>query len=339
MQILSGIRLSIAVFVVLVATAASAVTLDVVKQRDELYCGVTAGLPGFSSPDETGRWHGLNVDICRAIAAAVLGDNRKVKYVPLTETTRLAALMSGKVDLLSMNIPWTMTIDTALGLHVTGVSFYDGQSFLVGKRLGVKSALELEGATICLQKETGAENTLADYFEEHNIRYTTVGFASLQLAAKNFFDGGCQVLSADRSRLFALFRSFEGAAEYAVLPEVISREPLGPIVRQGDDGWSNVVRWVFFALLTAEEYGVTSDNIDSLVAGNGSRIPVLLGLVGNTGRGLGLTERWGYQVIKQVGNYGEIFERSVGQQSDLKMDRGLNALWNRGGLHYAPPLR
>lgn len=330
--------LAVPVFLVGFVISASAFTLDMVKQRDELNCGVVSGVPGFSTTDEMGRWQGINVDICRAIAAVTLGDRDKVKYVALTEKTQLTALLSGRVDVLSMNIPWTLTLDTSLGLHVVGVTYYGGQSFMVRKRLGIKSALQLEGATVCLQKGTEEETQLADYFREHDIRYKSIGLDNLQQAAREFVNGSCEVITGDRSRLHSLRLSFDRADDFLVLPEVISREPLGPIVRQGDDGWFTIVRWTLFAMLVAEEYGLAADNVDAALNSTDPRIRTFLGLQGTTGKGLGLDDRWAYRIIKQVGNYAEVFEGNIGQHSALKMDRGLNALWNRGGLHYAPAL-
>jgi general L-amino acid transport system substrate-binding protein len=321
------------------AFGGQAFTLEMVKQRDVLNCGVRAGIRGFANPDETGRWQGLDVDICRAVAAAVLGDADKVKFVVLPEQAQLTALLSGSVDLLSAMIPWTLTLDTSMGLLVAGASFYDGQSFLVKRRLGVKSALELDGATICLHDGQQKQDHLSDFFQEHEIRFSSTNFDSLERAARELVNGRCEVVTDNRSRLYGLRLSLERADDYVILPEVISREPHGPIVRQGDDGWFAIVRWVLFALLTAEEYGLTSDTVDAAMADPDVRVQTFLGQTGNFHKGLGLDARWAYQVIKQVGNYAEVFERNIGHQSTIKMDRGLNALWNRGGLHYAPPMR
>jgi len=329
------------VLIVLVvgASGTQAYTLDVVRQRDLLNCGVTAGVRGFSTADETGRWQGLDVEVCRAVAAAVLGDAEKVKFVALPQQAQLTALLSGTVDVLSAMIPWTLTVDSSMGLLVTGVSFYDGQSFLVKKRLGVKSALELDGATICLHNGQRTQNHLSDFFREHEIRFTSVEFDTLELATRELVGDRCEVITDHRSRLYSLRLLLEHGDEYLVLPEVISREPHGPVVRQGDDGWFAIVRWVLFALLTAEEYGLRSDTIDAAEADADSRVQDFIGQTGAFHKGLGLDARWAYRIVKQVGNYAEIFERSVGHQSTIGMDRGLNALWNRGGLHYAPPMR
>ncbi|MBE0582889.1 MAG: transporter substrate-binding domain-containing protein, partial [Desulfofustis sp.] len=253
--------------------------------------------------------------------------------------TQLTALLSGSVDLLSAMIPWTLTLDTSMGLLVAGVSFYDGQSFMVKRRLGVKSALELEGATICLHNGQQKQDHLSDFFREHEIRFSSTDFDSLEGAARELVNGRCEVITGNRSRLYGLRLSLDRADDYIILPEVISREPHGPIVRQGDDGWFVIVRWVLFALLTAEEYGLTSETIDAALADPDVRVQNFLGQTGNFHKGLGLEARWAYQAIKQVGNYAEIFERTIGHQSTIKMERGLNALWNRGGLHYAPPMR
>ncbi|MEE4312905.1 MAG: transporter substrate-binding domain-containing protein [Desulfofustis sp.] len=321
------------------ASGAQAFTLETVKQRDLLNCGVTAGVRGFATADETGRWQGLDVDICRAVAAAVLGDAEKVKFVALPQQAQLTALLSGTVDMLSAMIPWTLTIDSSMGLLVTGISFYDGQSFLVKKRLGVKSALELDGATICLPEGRRRQDHLNDFFREHELRFTSTGHDTLELATRELVNGRCEVITDSRSRLYSLRLLLEHGDEYLVLPEVISREPHGPIVRQGDDGWFAIVRWVLFTLLTAEEYGLRSDTIDTVTADTDPRVQDFIGQTGNFHKGLGLDARWAYRIIKQVGNYAEIFERTVGHQSTMGMDRGLNALWNRGGLHYAPPMR
>lgn len=317
----------------------AAVTLDLVKQRGELNCGVAGGVRGFSDADETGRWQGLNVDICRALAAAVIGSSEKVAYVPLTEKAPLTALMSGRVDLIVMDTPWTLTLDSSLGIRVVGTSYYDGQSFMVQTRLGRKSALELEGASVCVPGGEGLEDHFNEYVKEHDIRVKSIRHETFSQAARVFANGGCDVLTGNRTRLYGFRQSLERPGAYLVLPEVISREPLGPIVRRGDDGWFAIVRWVLHALIIAEEYGITSASVDEALKKNDDpRISALLGQTAPIGRGFGLDDRWAYRIIKQVGNYGEVFERNVGHLSSLKMDRGLNALWNRGGLHYAPPI-
>ncbi len=330
--------LAVPLMMFLISGFAEAFTLDAIKQRGQLHCGVVAGVPGFSNPDEMGRWHGFNVEICRALAAATLGNADQVKYLSVNETTYATALLSGRVDVLSMPIPWSLTLDTAMGAHIATAAFYDGQSFLVRKRLGIKSALELEGATVCVQKQATDRIHLDDYFREHDIRIRVVESEELQKSAREFVGGRCDVLTGNRSRLHRLRVSFDRADDFMVLPEVISREPFGPIVRQGDDGWFNIVRWTVFALLTAEEYGLSSTTVSAAVDSDDPRIRSFLGSTGAIGRGLGLQDRWAYQIIEQVGNYAEIYERTVGQQSPLRMDRGLNALWHRGGLHYPPAI-
>jgi general L-amino acid transport system substrate-binding protein len=315
-----------------------AITLEEVKERGELNCGVSAGLPGFSYPDAEGKWSGLDVDICRAVAAAALGDAGKVKFLPLTEKTQMTALQSGEVDLLSKSAAWTMTGDTALGLHFTGVSLYDGQSFLVRRKLNVTSALELSGVELCLQEGSAYGARLQDYFKEHNILYKVLATADTAQDLKEISAGRCDVMTGRRSRLYGLLRKNEKPEEFMILPEVISREPVGPVVRQGDDGWFNLVRWTHFAMINAEAYGVSSVTVEAAKLSSDPNVRRLLGLEGIKGKGLGVADDWVYQVIRQVGNYGEIFERNIGIGSPLKMDRGLNELWNKGGILYAPPM-
>lgn len=316
-----------------------AFTLETVKERGELNCGISIGSSGFSNPDENGKWRGLNVDICRAVAAASIGDAAKVNYVPLTARNRLTALQSGEVDLLSMNISWTMAIDTSLALHFAGVTFFDGQSFLASTKLNVGSALELKGATVCVQTGSDEERNLIDYFKEHTIEHKIVGSADVLEVLEGLESGRCNVITGSRSQLYAQVLNFKQPANYAVLPELILQEPMGPLVRQGDDNWFNIVRWTLFTLINAEVHGVTSYNVDEMLNNSNPEIRRMLGLEGIRGKGMGLSDDWGYQIIKQVGNYGQSFERNVGQGSPLKMDRGLNRLWNSGGIHYAPPIR
>lgn len=321
------------------STELKAITLEEIKERGELNCGVSTGLPGFSNPDGEGKWSGLNVDICRAVAAAALGDGARVKLIPLTDSSQMTALQSGEVDLLSKNITWTMTGDTSLGLHFTGITFYDGQGFLARKILNVTSALELSGAAVCLQEGSANESILKAYFGEHNIAFKTLFTQDSAQDIKELLEGRCDVMSGRRSELYALLSKTGQPDDFVILPEVISREPLGPIVRQGDDAWFNLVRWTLFALINAEAYGVSSSNLETAQLSADPNVRKLLGLEGIRGKGLGVSDDWAYQVIKQVGNYGEIFDRNVGLGSPLKMDRGLNGLWNRGGILYAPPMR
>ena len=318
---------------------AQASTLDEVKKRGYLQCGVSTGLPGFSNPDAKGNWTGLDVDVCRAVAAAVLGDKNKVKFVPLTAKERFTALQSGEIDMLSRNTTWTLTRDTSLGLNFTGTSYYDGQGFMVSKKLGVKSAKELDGAAVCIQSGTTTELNLADYFRQHKMEYQAVVFDTSDQTIKGFEAGRCDVLTSDQSQLYALRIKLAKPDEAMVLPEVISKEPLGPVVRQGDDNWFNIVKWTLFAMINAEEMGITSKNVDEMKKSDNPAVRRLLGLEGIKGKGLGLGDDWSYQVIKQVGNYGEVFERNVGQGSPLKIARGINELWSKGGIMYAPPFR
>lgn len=314
-------------------------TLDAVKARGVLQCGVSTGLPGFSNPDDKGNWIGLDVDICRAVAAAVLGDATKVKYIPLTAKERFTALQSGEIDVLPRNTTWTQTRDTQLGLNFAGVNYYDGQGFMVSKNLGVKSAKELDGAAVCIQAGTTTELNLADYFRLNGMSYSPVVFDTSDQTVKGFEAGRCDVLTSDQSQLYALRIKLENPDSAMVLPEVISKEPLGPVVRQGDDQWFNIVKWTHNAMLNAEELGITSANAEEMKNSTDPNVRRLLGLEGPKGNGLGLNDDWAYQVVKQVGNYGESFERNVGQGSPLKVDRGINALWSNGGLQYAPPMR
>jgi len=313
--------------------------LESVKKRDFLQCGVNTGLPGFSHADEKGNWTGLDVDLCRGVAAAVLGDAGKVKYTPLTAKERLTAVQSGEVDLLSRNTTWTLTRDTALGLNFAGVNYYDGQGFMVTKGLSVKSARELDGAAVCILAGTTTELNLADYFRTHGMAYQPVVFDTGDQTVKGFEAGRCDVLTSDQSQLYGLRIKLANPESAVVLPEIISKEPLGPVVRQGDDAWFNVVRWTLFAMINAEELGVTSANADEMKTSSNPEIRRLLGIEGDPGKGLGLSNDWAYRIIKQVGNYGEVFARNVGKGSPLKIERGLNALWTDGGLQYAPPIR
>ncbi len=329
----------LAAFLVISASLASAGTLDDVKKRGQLVCGVSTGLPGFSATDEKGVWKGLDVDGCKAVAAAVLGDASKIKYVPLNSKERFTALQSGEIDVLVRGTTWTLHRDTALGLNFAGTNYYDGQGFMVNKKLGIKSAKELDGASFCIDAGTTTELNLADYFTEHKMKYDAVVFDTHDGTLKGFEAGRCDCLTSDQSQLYGLRTHLADPSSAVILPDIISKEPLGPVVRQGDDEWFNIVRWTFFAMINAEEMGVTSANIDSLKSSSNPGIRRLLGLEGDKGSSLHLSDDWSYQIIKQVGNYGEIFERNVGMDSPLKIARGLNALWKNGGIQYAPPLR
>ncbi|CAG9296716.1 amino acid ABC transporter substrate-binding protein [Celerinatantimonas diazotrophica] len=314
-------------------------TLQNVQKKGYVQCGVSTGLPGFSNPDAQGHWQGLDVDVCRAVAAAVLGDASKVKYTPLTAKERFTALQSGEIDMLSRNTTWTLTRDASLGVNFAGINYYDGQGFLVSKNLGVTSAKELDGAAVCVQSGTTTELNLADYFRSHNMKYTPVVFDTSDQSVKGFEAGRCDVLTSDQSQLYALRIKLAKPENAVVLPEVISKEPLGPVVRQGDDAWFNVVKWSLFAMLDAEELGVSSKNVDQMLKSNNPSIKRLLGVDTDMGQMLGISNKWAYNIVKQVGNYGEAFKRDVGEDSPLKIKRGLNALWINGGIQYAPPVR
>ena len=334
-----GWLLCVAIIVHSLSTYCAAFTRDEVIKRGYLQCGVATSMPGFSDPDEGGNWTGFDVDFCRAVAAATLSDSKKVKYIPLTPDERFTALQSGEVDLLSRNTTWTMARDTALGVNFVGVSYYDAQGFMVARRLGAASALELDGAAICLQAGTTTELNLADYFSENNMTYKSVIFGTSDQTIKGFENGRCDVLTSGLSLLYGLRTKLTKPEIATILPQVISKDPLGPVVRQGDDGWFNIVKWVLFAMINGEELGITSANIDSMTESPVQAIRRLIGLDGIRGEGLGISDDWAYQVIKQVGNYGEVYERNLGNNSALKIDRGLNDLWTRGGLLYAPPIR
>ncbi len=323
----------------LAGAAASAGTLDAVKGKGTLTCGSNTGLAGFGIPDDKGQWTGLDVDVCRAIAAAVLGDAKKVKFVALDAKNRFTALQSGEVDILSRNTTWTSSRESTLGLVFGPVNFYDGQGFLVKKKLNVSSAKELNGASICVQQGTTTELNLADYFRSNGMKYESVAFQSEDETLKAFESGRCDAFTTDSSGLYAERLRLSNPEENIVLPEIISKEPLAPAVRQGDDQWLDVVRWSYFAMLNAEELGVTSKNVDEMKTSENPNIRRLLGIEGDQGKGLGLSNDWAYNIIKQVGNYGDVFDRNVGDGSPLKIKRGLNALWDKGGLQYGPPIR
>ncbi|AZL85233.1 amino acid ABC transporter substrate-binding protein [Aliivibrio salmonicida] len=320
------------------ATAADG-TLEKVVKNGYLQCGVSTGLPGFSNPNSKGEWEGIDVEYCQAVAAAVLGDKTKVKYVPLTAKERFTALQSGEIDVLSRNTTWTLHRDTSLGLNFVGVNYYDGQGFMVKKELGLTSAKELDGASVCVQSGTTTELNLADYFRNNSMEYKPVVFDTAAQTSKGFDAGRCDVLTTDQSGLYALRLNLKDPKTAQILPEIISKEPLGPVVRQGDDKWFNINKWVLSAMINAEEYGITSANADQMLKSKDPNIKRILGVDGPKGKGLGIRDDWGYQVIKQVGNYGESFERTVGTGSPLQISRGVNALWNAGGFMYAAPIR
>jgi general L-amino acid transport system substrate-binding protein len=328
-----------AVAAFLIVGTAGAGTLDTVKQRGVLNCGANGQLPGFGLPDSQGNWTGLDVDFCRAVAAAIFNDAAKVKFVALTARDRFTALQTGDVDVLVRNTTWTLSRDTQLGLNATGINYYDGQGFIIRKTLKVNSALELNDAAICVQQGTTTELNLADYFRANRMRLKTVTFATLDEAVKAYETGRCDAFTTDASGLYGVRLKLAKADDHVVLPEIISKEPLGPFVRHGDDQWFDVVKWVHFAMLNAEEFNVNKANVDEQMKSDNPEIKRMLGGEGNFGEQLGLTKDWVYRIVKLVGNYGETFERNVGQGSPLKIVRGLNALWNKGGVQYAPPIR
>jgi general L-amino acid transport system substrate-binding protein len=313
-------------------------TLKAVKDRGELWCGSNGQLAGFGMPDQQGNWTGFDVDFCRAVAAAIFNDPAKVKFVPLTAVNRLTALQSGEVDVLSRNTTWTMSRDTT-GIDFAAVHYYDGQGFMVRKAQKLSSALELNDATVCVQQGTTTELNLADFFRSNNMSLKTVTFATSDEAVKAYEAGRCDSYTTDSSGLYGERLGLADPSDNIVLPEIISKEPLSPAVRQGDDTWVELVRWVHYAMLDAEEFGVTKVNVDDQLKSPNPEIRRLLGVEGRFGQSIGLTDNWAYRVIKHIGNYGESFERNVGQGSPLKIARGLNALWTKGGLQYGLPVR
>ncbi|MEK7688480.1 MAG: amino acid ABC transporter substrate-binding protein [Pseudomonadota bacterium] len=329
------------------AFSATAVTagahLDAIKARGNLLCGVGTGTAGFNLANSQGKWVGLNVDVCRAVAAAIFGDAEKVKYVPLTSQQRFTALQSGEVDLLSNNTTFTLTRDTALGFDFTGVTYYDGQGFMVPKKLGLKSAKQLNGATVCVAPGTTTELNLADYFRANKMSFKPVVIEKVDEIRAAFFAGRCDVYTTDSSALAATRAANVPAPltidDFVILPEIISKEPLGPVVRHGDNQFADIVRWSLYAMIEAEEYGITSKNVDEMMKSDNPTIKRILGVTPGMGKALGLDEKWVYNIIKQVGNYGESFDRNVGMGSPLKIARGQNELWTKGGLQYAPPIR
>jgi general L-amino acid transport system substrate-binding protein len=324
----------------LLAGVASASTLDDVKARGELICGSNTGLTGFGAPDATGQYVGFDADLCKAVAAAVLGDASKVKYVPTTGETRFTALASGEVDMLVRNSTWTFSRDNDLKLDFVAVNYYDGQGFMVRKDLGVSSAKELDGATICIQTGTTTELNLADFFKTNNINYTPVTIQDDAEGQRQFLAGACDAYTTDASGLAALRATLPSPADYVVLPEIISKEPLGPVVRHGDNQWGDIVRWTYYALVAAEEKGITKANIEEVAAStNDPEVKRMLGLEGDLGAMMGLDKEWAKRAISANGNYGEIFEANIGASTPIGLARGLNAQWTQGGLQYAPPFR
>jgi general L-amino acid transport system substrate-binding protein len=321
----------------LAAPAAAQSTLDAVRKKGFLQCGISTGIAGFSAPDSKGAWRGIDVDMCRAIAAAVFGDAAKVRYMPLTTQQRFTAIQSGEVDVLARNSTWTLSRDTTLGLNFVGVNYYDGQGFMVPKKLNVKSAKQLNGATICVQPGTTTELNLADYFRANRMTFKPVVIEKLEEVLNAYFNGRCDAFTTDQSGLVALRASRAPKPdEHVILPELISKEPLGPAVRHGDDRWFDIVKWTLFALVEAEELGLTSKNIDEQAKSANPGVQRFIGANGDIGKMLGLDNRWAYNIVKQVGNYGESFEANL---KPLGFERGLNRLWNQGGLMYVPPIR
>jgi general L-amino acid transport system substrate-binding protein len=315
-------------------------TLDAVKARGQVVCGVNTSAPGFSAADSQGRWSGLDVDFCRGVAAAVLGDATKVKFVPLNSQQRFAALQAGEIDVLSRNTTWTLTRDASLGLVFTNINYFDGQGFMVPKKLNIDSAKKLNGATVCVQAGTTSEKNVADYFAVNAMKYKTVVFDTAEAITSAFFAGRCQVYTTDMSDLAGARSTAPKPDDFTILPMVISKEPLGPAVRRGDDEWFQIVRWVSFVMLDAEENGVTQANADKMRADSKDpNVQRLLGGSDDTGKLLGLDKEWAYRIVKQVGNYGESFERNLGPKTPIGLPRGVNNLWNKGGLMYAPPVR
>ncbi|HVE89845.1 MAG TPA: amino acid ABC transporter substrate-binding protein [Burkholderiaceae bacterium] len=315
-------------------------TLDAIKQRGALVCGVNTGLAGFSAADSQGNWTGLDADICKAIAAAVLSDANKVKWVPLTAQARFTALQSGEVDILSRNTTWTLTRDASLGLDFLAVTYYDGQGFMVTRKSKITSAKALKGVDVCVQSGTTTEKNLNDYNKSNDLKMKPVVFEGLEASVKAFFSGRCQAYTTDASGLASIRnKEASNADDYVILPELISKEPLAPVVRRGDDEWFAIAKWVIFALIEAEEYGITQANVDQMKESKDPAVQRIIGTGEDTGKLLGLDKDWSYRAIKAVGNYGEIFERNVGPKSALKLPRGLNNLWNKGGIMYAPPIR
>jgi general L-amino acid transport system substrate-binding protein len=321
------------------AGVAAAGTLDDVKRKGFVQCGVSQGLPGFSNPDEKGNWTGIDVDVCRAVAAAIFGNADKVKYTPLSAKERFTALQSGEVDVLSRNTTWTLVRDTALGLNFTDVTYYDGQGFMVPKKLGVKSAKELNGASVCVNIGTTTELNMADFFRANKMQYKPVVFEKADEVVAAYDAGRCDVYTTDRSGLAAQRLKLKNPDAHVVLPEIISKEPLGPVVRHGDDQWFDLVKWVLFAMKDAENLGVNSKNVDKMKSSDNPKIRRLLGVEGDMGKNLGVDNNWAYNIIKEVGNYSEIYDRNVGPATPLKLERGLNALWKDGGIQYGMPVR
>lgn len=313
--------------------------LEQVRQRGAVICGVTPSLAGFAIPDSQGRWTGFDVDLCRAVAAAIFDDPEKVKFIPLLSKDRFAALQAGEVDLLSRTSTWSMARDTALGLNFTGINFYGGEGFMVRARLGLSSALQLAGASVCTEQGTTTELNVADFFRRHGLKYEIVTFKGSEETVDAYASGRCDAYASDRAGLAIQRMKLSAPLEHIILPETISKEPLGPAVRHGDDRWFDLVKWTLFAMLNAEEMDVGQGNVEAMRVSERPDVRRLLGIEGDFGEALGLKRDWAYRILRHVGNYGESFERNLGRDSPLKIERGQNALWTRGGLQYAPPIR
>ena len=333
------VLLATAVMTAVGAAAASAGTLDDVKAKGFVQCGVSTGLGGFAAPNDAGEWAGFDVDVCRALAAAVLGDAKAVKFTPTTSKERFTALQSGEVDLLARNTTWTFSRDVNLGFEFTGVNYYDGQGFMVPKDLGVSSALELDGASVCIATGTTTELNLADFFRANGMEFESVVIETADEARQAYDSGSCDVYTTDASGLAAQRATLSDPSAHVILPEIVSKEPLGPLVRHGDNQWGDIVRWVLNAMIIAEELGVTSENVGEMKGSNNPEIRRLLGVEGDMGEQLGLDANWAENIIASVGNYSESFERNVGVNTPLGLERGLNALWVDGGILYSPPMR
>jgi general L-amino acid transport system substrate-binding protein len=321
------------------AQTAASPTLDAIKAKGYVQCGVTGGVAGFSAPDANNNWSGLEVDYCRALAAAIFNDADAVRYTPLTSQERFTALSAGEIDVLSRTTTWTMSRDTQLGISFVGTMFYDGQGFMVRKADNITSALDLSGAAICIESGTTTELNAADYFAANNLEFNAVVFVDQDEVVKAYEDGRCDVYTTDSSALASERSKFANPDDHIILPEIISKEPLGPVVRTGDSGFFNIARWTYFALLEAEELGVSSTNVDEMLASDNPAIKRLLGVEGDFGTPIGLTKDWAYQIIKLVGNYAEIYEKHVGPNTQIGLARGLNALWKDGGIQYSAPIR
>jgi len=321
-----------------VSANTSAATLDDVIGKGHVQCGVSQGLPGFSNFDAQGNWSGVDVDVCRGMAAAIFNDSEAVKYTPLSSKERFTALQSGEIDVLSRNTTWTATRDTALGLNFAGVNYYDGQGFMVRKDLGVNSALELGGAAVCTQTGTTTELNVADYFRSNGLDYTVVAYEKSDEVVAAYDSGRCDVYTTDQSGLYAQRIKLKDVSAHKVLPEVISKEPLGPVVRQGDDQWFNLTKWTLYCMINAEEMGISSKNVKSKMSGGDPAVKRLLGQEGSFGENLGVSPTWCANIVSQVGNYGESFAKHL-SVDPLNIARGVNELWSKGGIQYAPPIR